>query len=259
MKYLFVMTAVVISLLIVAVPAQAQAQYPSGYYGQPQGWHGVMSADDQQHFDKYYAKWLDDTHRNDRDDIAKDAQHMQEIMARYNIPAGVPFDQVASNAVPGVSPAYGQVPAYGQAPAYGQVRLSPDDQREFDKDYGKWVEATRKNDLDDVDKDARKMQEIMARYNIPPNVPFQAIATNGYAAGPNGVYPYNNGYAQPAQRLSDKDQKDFDKAYRKWLDAKHKKDMDDVDHNARKMQNIMARYNIPANVPFDRIASPYNR
>ena len=36
------------------------------------------------------------TRKNDRDDIAKDVKHMQEIMARYNIPSSIPFDQIAS-------------------------------------------------------------------------------------------------------------------------------------------------------------------
>ncbi len=58
------------------------------------------------------------------------------------------------------------------------------------------------------------------------------------------------------QRLSAKDQAEFDHYYREWLEAKHKKHVGDIDKNARKMQDIMARYNIPANVPFDRIASP---
>jgi hypothetical protein len=35
--------------------------------------------------------------------------------------------------------------------------------------------------MDDVDKNARKMQEIMARYNIPANIPFDRIATEGSA------------------------------------------------------------------------------
>ena len=57
-------------------------------------------------------------------------------------------------------------------------RLSPDDQREFDKAYAKWVNDSRKNDRDDIDKDTRKMQDIMQRNNIPPDVPYDRIASN---------------------------------------------------------------------------------
>ncbi len=271
MRHVLVTFVALLSLFVVAAAAQNQSPYPNGYYGQPQGWHGVLSPQDQQQFDKYYSKWVDATRKNDQDDIAGNARHMQEIMTRYNIPTNVPFDQVTSSPASGAYQPYpnagypngaypgGQYPA--AYPAYGQGRLSPDDQKKFDDDYAKWMDAQRKNDQDDVADNARKMEQIMARYNIPPNVPFQAIASNGYAAGQNGAYPYP--YGQQAQRLSAKDQSEFDKAYRNWVDARRKKDMDDVDKNARKMQEIMARYNIPANVAFDQIASqgaaPYHR
>ena len=62
---------------------------------------------------------------------------------------------------------------YGQYPTYGQpMRLSADDQQKFDSYYQHWVDASRKNDRDDIEKNARHMQDIMAHYNIPSNVPF---------------------------------------------------------------------------------------
>jgi hypothetical protein len=65
--------------------------------------------------------------------------------------------------------------------AGSQGRILPDDQKEFNKEYKKWQEANAKNDRDDIDKHARKMEEIMTRYNIPPDTPFDTIATsNGY-------------------------------------------------------------------------------
>jgi hypothetical protein len=93
----------------------------------------------------------------------------------------------------------------------------------------------------------------MARYNIPSTVQFAQVASGGNAA----AYP-NPAYAPVAQgqRLSSSDQHEFDEAYKKWMKARHKKDPDDIDKNARRMQDIMARYNIPANVPYDTIASP---
>ena len=256
MKHLFL--AIAVLLLMAAAPAIAQVDVnQEGYYGQPQA--SRLSPQDQQQFDKYYAKWVDATRKNDQDDITGNARHMQEIMARYNIPANVPFDLIATNPAPG---AYVQPYGYPNGaypnpyPAYAGARLSPGDQQKFNAYYAKWVDATRKNDQDDIAGNAGHMQEIMARYNIPPNTPFQAIATNGYTAGayagPNPAYAYP--YGQP-QRLSAKDQKDFDNAYKHWVDARRKRDMDDVDKNAGKMQGIMARYNIPANVPFDQIAT----
>src|SRR6476659_9402215 len=94
-----------------------------------------LSPDDQKKFDKHYTKWVDDTRKNDRNDIAHDVHEMQEIMAKYNIPANVPYDQIASTG--------GAVRVY-------QNRLSASDQSEFDKYYTKWVNDTRKNDRDDI-------------------------------------------------------------------------------------------------------------
>jgi hypothetical protein len=37
---------------------------------------GRLSPDDQREFDKYYTEWVNDTRKNDRDDIAKDVKHM---------------------------------------------------------------------------------------------------------------------------------------------------------------------------------------
>ncbi len=269
MKYLSVITTMLLSLIVAAVPRQAQAQYNVAY-GQAQNWRGTLSPDDQRDFDKYYSKWVDASRKGDRDDIAKNQEKMQDIMVRNHIPVGVSFDQVATNPQ-SAYPAYGGAYPNGAYPtgaypngAYpypgGQARLSPDDQRKFDSDYQKWMDAQRKNDQDDVDNHAREMEDIMSRYNIPSNVPFASIATNGNAApaygnAPYGNAPYGYAYGTGAQRLSDRDQKDFDKAYHHWVEARNKRDMDDVDKNERKMREIMAKYNIPANVSFDQIAT----
>jgi hypothetical protein len=252
MKNVLTVSALCVFLVGVAL-APAQAQY--GGYGQPQGWHGVLSANDQSQFDQYYANWVDATRKNDQADVSSNARRMEEIRTRYNIPTNVPFDQVASAGVTGTYPAGG---AYqGSYPGYAQARLSPDDQKQFDKYYAKWVDARRKNDQDDINSNANKMLEIMARYNIPSNVPFDQVASNSGAypaaaypnAAPQGPYPVYG------QRLSPDDQKQFDKYYSKWMDATRRNDRDDIDNNARKMQEIMARYNIPSNVPFSQVAS----
>src|SRR5947208_14461853 len=77
-----------------------------------------LSAEDQEKFDKHYTKWVNDTRKNDRDDIAHDVHEMQEIMAKYNIPANVPYDQIAST---------------GTAVRIYPGPLSADDQRAFDQ------------------------------------------------------------------------------------------------------------------------------
>ncbi len=203
---------------------------------------GRLSPDDQKDFDKAYTKWVNDTRKNDRDDLAKDVRKMQEIMARAGIPANVPYDRIAStgNAYP--------------ARSYAR-QLPPDDQKEFDKYYTKWVNDTRKNDRDDIDRDVRKMQEIMARNSIPADAPFDQVASTGYVGAPGYEerrYVPSGSYA----RLSVDDQRDFDRYYSQWMDDSHRNDRDDAARDAEHMQDIMARYNIPSNVPYDQLATP---
>jgi hypothetical protein len=204
-----------------------------------------LSPNDQREFDKYYSKWVNDTRKNDRDDIAKDTSHMQEIMSRNSIPADVPFERIASTG-----------DAYG-ASAY-RGRLSGDEQRDFDKYYTKWVNDTRKNDRDDIGKDVRHMQEIMAQKNIPANVPFDRIASSGYSGESN-----RDSYSALGtwrNRLSRDDQRDFDDYYARWVEDNRANDHGDISRDAGHMQTIMSRNNIPADVPFDQIASaaPYD-
>jgi len=139
-----------------------------------------LSPQDQQQFDKYYQKWVDDTRRNDRDDIRKDEGHMQDIMRHYDIPADVPYDRVASSGAYGGG--YGDRDRdrgyYGNGNANWQGRLSPSDQQSFDNAYSKWMKDQR-SDRDDIPKDERKMRDIMSRYNIPQDVPFDAVASQG--------------------------------------------------------------------------------
>ncbi len=129
-----------------------------------------------------------------------------------------------------------------------QGRISPDDQRKFNEEYDKWQSAHSRNDRSDIDKHARKMEEIMARYNIPPDTPFNAIASsNGYAPRTN-IRDFQG-------RFSPDDQKQFDKAYEHWLKDRGKHDRDDVSRDERRMQELMARYNIPRDVPYDALSS----
>lgn len=234
--------------------ASTGSPYPARSY------QNRLSGEDQKEFDKHYTKWVKDTRKNDQDDIAKDVRHMQDIMARNNIPPNVPFDQIASTGPNGgyVDNGYANSAASGY-PANGswQGRLSPDDQREFDRYYSRWVEDARNNDRDAIAADAGRLQEIMARNNIPSNIPFDQIASS--AAYPGSGYAgrdYDRAYPVGQARLTSDDQREFDKYYTKWVNDTRKNDRDDVERDTRHMQDIMARYNIPANVPYDQIASP---
>src|ERR1700730_87745 len=136
------------------------------------------------------------------------------------------------------------LPALAQGPG----RLSPDDQREFDKYYTKWVNDTRRNDRDDTAKDVGHMQEIMNRNHIPADVSFDRIASTGNAYA---VDDYRS-------RLSTDEQREFDKYYTKWVNDTRKNDRDDIAKDVRRMQEIMGRNGIPSNVPYAQIASAGN-
>ena len=207
-------------------------------------YRGRLSTDEQREFDRHYTKWVNDTRKNDRDDIAKDVRRMREIMARQNIPANVPFDQIASTGDP-------RSESYPTRREWRQ-RLSADDQRDFDRYYAEWVEDTRANDRDRVAKDAGYLQAIMARNGIPADVPFDHIAAVGAYA--DTTYP--DGARAWQGRLSADDQREFDQQYANWLEDTRRNDRDEIDKDARRMQDIMALNNIPANVPYDQIASP---
>ncbi len=212
-----------------------------------------LPADDQKEFDKAYTKWVNDTRKNDRDDIGKDVRKMQEIMARNNIPVDVPFDQVASTgyAAPGGYEDRREDRRYAPTGAYG--RLSAEDQHDFDRYYSQWVDDNRRNDRPEAARDADHMQDIMSRNHIPSTVPYDQLATRAaYPGNGQALYP-PTGYGDT--RLSPEDQRDFDKAYSKWVDDSRKGDRDDLEKDTRRMQDIMTRYNIPSNVPYDQIAS----
>lgn len=217
-----------------------------------------MTPDDEERFNGYYSRWLQDRQTDNRDDMVSMEHHMQDLMSKYSIPSDTPYDQVASQN--GAAPpsryddrdrGYAGARNYPGDRGYAgqwQGRLSPDDQNKFNKEYTKWQESNAKNDRDDIDKHARNMEEIMQRNGIPPDTPFDAIATgNGYRRHTD-IREYQG-------RLSPDDQKRFDKAYEKWQRDRAKRDRDDIPKDEGKMQEIMAKYNIPRDVPYDALVS----
>ena len=219
-------------LLAIGIPALGQVQR--------------MSPDDQDRFNSYYSRWLQDKQTNNRDDMVSMEQRMQDVMAKYGISSNIPYEEVATQAgYPGANPNYDRDRDRGYVGSW-QGRMSPDDQHKFNDEYRKWQESMAKNDRDDIEKHARKMEEIMARYNIPPNTPFDVIATS------NG---YSRHYREFQVRLSPDDQKKFDHEYNEWLEERRENDRNGIAKHEGKMQEIMAKYNIPRDVPYEEIAS----
>ena len=224
-------------VLVFGLPALAQVQR--------------MTADDEAQFDGYYQRWLQDRQNNDRDDMVSMEHHMQDLMSKYAIPSDTPYDQVATQ--DNSQPRYNDRDRDRDRDDRGyagrwQGRLTPDDQNKFNKEYTKWQESNAKNDRDDIDKHARNMEEIMQRNSIPPDVPFDRIATVGGYAPHYDVRQYQG-------RFSPDDQKRFDKAYEKWQRDRASHDRDDIAKDEGKMEEIMAKYNIPRGVPYDVLAS----
>jgi len=221
-----------IVLAALALPALAQAQR--------------MSPDDQQKFDNYYSRWVQDKQTSDRDDMVSMEHHMQDLMNKYSIPADTAYEQIASQN--NVAPPYVRSDdnrAYDRGYAN---QLPSDDQNKFNKEYAKWQQANARNDRDDIDKHARNMEEIMQRNNIPQNTPFDAIATTSGYAPRESVRQYQG-------RFSPDDQKKFDKAYEKFQRDRAKHDRDDYAKDEQKLNEIMAKYNIPRDVPYDVLVS----
>lgn len=209
-----------------------------------------MSNDDQGRFNSFYSRWLQDKQTNDRDDMLSMERGMQDLMAKYQVPSNTPYEVVASQT--GYEGADRRDRDRDRDHDRGYAaswisRMSPEDQREFNKHYQKWQEATAKNHGHDIEEHARKMEEIMARYNIPPRTPLEQVASNGS--------PRHYDARDFQGKLSPEDQKKFDKEYEHWVDDRRKGDQHEMAEHEGKMQEIMARYNIPRDAPYDEVAS----
>ena len=157
--------------------------------GRNGNYQGVLAPEYQQRFDSYYTRWLQYRATNNRDEMDSMERRMREIMTNYRIPADVPYAAVASPNIGGNSGYYGNR-GYGRGDGdaddynygrYGrnQQRLSADDQRRFDSYYSRWIDYRRRNDRDEIASMEGRMRDIMNHYNIPSNVPFSAIASQG--------------------------------------------------------------------------------
>jgi len=163
-------------------------------------------------------------------------------------------------------------------PALAQSRMSPDDQAKFNSYYSRWIQAQQKNDRDDVASAEHHMQDLMNRYGIPSDTPYDVVAQQegrGY-----GDQDRDRGYGQDRDRdrdrgwdrdnrrgevgnwqgrLSPDDQRRFDNAYQHWLHERRENDRNGMARQESTMQDIMSRYNIPQDVPYDAIASGSGR
>jgi hypothetical protein len=141
----------------------------------------------------------------------------------------------------------GQSPYQSPSWGNGRSRLSPEDQSRFDSYYSRWLEYRRTNNRDEVVSMERRMRDVMAHYNIPADVPFEQVASNG-----GGGYYRNQWHS----RLSDDDQRRFDSYYSRWLEYRRTNNRDEIVSMEKRMRDVMSHYNIPSNTPFEQIATP---
>jgi hypothetical protein len=149
------MKLLTLSFLLAALAMPALAQW--------QRWH--LSPEDQARFDSYYSRWQEYRQRNDRDQIESMEKRMRDVYARYNIPPDTPFWRVASN-------------GRDERGSF-RGRLSPHDQARFDNYYSRWQEHRRENNRDQIRSMEKRMQDVYAHYNIPSDIPYSRVATNG--------------------------------------------------------------------------------
>jgi len=129
-----------------------------------------------------------------------------------------------------------------------QWRLSPDDQARFDSYYARWQEYQQNNDRDQVISMEKRMLDVYAHYQIPPRTEFWQVASNGRSGG-----------NQWRGRLSPDDQSRFDSYFSRWQDYRQRNDRDQIASMEKRMQDLYARYNIPSDTPYFRVASERGR
>src|SRR5512140_1833284 len=112
----------------------------------------------------------------------------------------------------------------------------------------------------------RGVQDLMNRYGIPSDTPYDVVAQNGYGdrnrdrdrdldrdRDRGRDRDHHNGYNNAGNwqgRLSPDDQRRFDSAYQHWFHERQENDRNGMARQESAMQNIMSRYNIPQDVPY---------
>jgi hypothetical protein len=135
---------------------------------------------------------------------------------------------------------------------YQGQRLSPDDQRRFDSYYQRWQDYRRTHNRDQIASMEKRMQDLMARYRIPPNTSYDAVAGGGGAsANPWARYHRYRG------QFSAADQSRYDSYHARWLEYRRTNNRDQTASMEKRMQDVMRHYNVPSDTPYDVLASDY--
>jgi hypothetical protein len=94
-------------------------------------------------------------------------KRMRDVMSRNNIPSNVPFDEIASTGDR----------EDRDHDRRERSRLSSEDQERFDSYYSRWREYRRTHNREETENMEKRMRDVMSRNNIPPDVPFDEVAS----------------------------------------------------------------------------------
>lgn len=136
------------------------------------------------------------------------------------------------------------LPAVAQWRQWQQWNLSGDDQRRYDSYYSRWQDARQRNDRDEVRSMEKRMLDIYAHYNVPPQTPFWRVSSTARS----GQNPWRG-------RLTAADQERFDSYFSRWQEYRQRNDRDQIRSMERRMQDIYDHYRIPSSTPFFLVAS----
>jgi hypothetical protein len=227
-----------------------------------------LSPHDQSKFDSYYSRWIEYRQTNNHDQIRSMEGRMRDVMSRNGIPGDVPFERIASN---GRGPGYGDKDPdpdrdrgrnrdedrdrdrdsdrgdrdYDRGYDRWRSRLQGDDQRKFDSYFSRWQQYRQNHDRDQIVSMERRMNDVMTRNGIPAGTPYWRVASNVNW----------HGWVRWSRQLSPEDQGRFDSYFSRWLEYRRRGDWDQIRSMEGRMEDVMARYNIPRDVPYDVVAS----
>ncbi len=150
-------------------------------------------------------------------------------------------------------------------PALAQSGLSQRDQQRFDSYYTRWQQYKAANDRGQIISMERRMLDVYSHYGIPAETPFWRIATNGHDEAKREERREERREARDEERprwrerLSDEDRGRFDSLFTRWMEARERRDYDDVERLQHHMREIMERNQIPHEVRFEEVASRGDR
>jgi hypothetical protein len=143
-------------------------------------WRHRLSEGDQARFDNYFSRWQDYRQTNNREQMVSMERRMQDLYAQYHIPANTPFEWVATERREERRHDEGRRDESRRDEGHRdrwQDRLSSNDQARFDSYYQRWLGYRRDNNRHEAESMEKRMRGVMDQYRIPPDVPFEQIAS----------------------------------------------------------------------------------